>query len=93
MRSLTTEIRAETSWSKTIRTARSFTSGEYLLSSCHDSILSRGGVSGKPGPVHYFKRVKFWHRTGKQAEKSRMRMMGAYNVCSSEIFVRCTSRL
>ena len=40
------------SCSKTSRTARSRTSGEYLVRFVHDSILSKNGVSGKPGAVH-----------------------------------------
>jgi hypothetical protein len=35
--------------SRTIRTARSRTSGEYLLGRAMGSILSTNGPSGKPG--------------------------------------------
>src|SRR5690606_8015058 len=38
--------------SRTIRTARSRTSGEKLLGRPMDSILPQNGVSGKPGTVH-----------------------------------------
>ena len=41
------------SCSKTIRTARSRTSGEYLFLFLHDSILSQNGASGNPGAVHF----------------------------------------
>ena len=39
-------------WSKTIRTARSRSSGEYLLGRGMGSILSRNGPSDKPGTFH-----------------------------------------
>ena len=39
---------------KTIGTARSFTSGEYLLRLPNDPILSRVGVSGKTETVQNF---------------------------------------
>src|SRR5262249_62388085 len=39
-------------WSKTIRTARSRSSGEYLLGRGMGSILSRNEPSDKPGTIH-----------------------------------------
>src|SRR5690606_4809682 len=47
--------------SRTIRTARSRTSGEKLLGRPMDSILPQNGVSGKPGTVHTDP-VSFWVR-------------------------------
>jgi hypothetical protein len=47
-------------WSKTMRTARSRNSGEYLLGRGIGAILSRNGPSDKPGTIHWRMLVRKW---------------------------------